>query len=189
MSEKERPYPMPKEPPSESYPTDTTYPPSKEYPTEYPPRSYYYDNLDLPNGKLTGYFKAYTIDYDRDPNRVLERGLPWYITMDWAIIGTAAVALGGTFHLSAYAESIGPGGETEVKLFDDILDVDEVDPARERKYHLEETIPANAIPADGAYKVVVLLTHSNTGKSGKVHFSRLAGFVEIPMLQFFSAEE
>jgi len=191
MSEKERPYPMPKDPmpqyPPSQYQSEPVYPPVTDYPQRY------YDNLDLPKGELKGYFKAYTLDYDRDPNRVLERPRAWYIVAEWAIIGTAAVAFGGTFHVSGFAESIGPNKDpnipSELKIFEDLVNVSDAEPGRERQYKLEVTIPGDVIPQDGAYKVVVLLTHSNTGYSGKEHFSRLAGFVEIPLLQFYTAEE
>jgi len=199
MTEKYQPYPMPKEaPPKEHYPEDMKEPPEMEYQPERPvypptyPTPYPADNLDLPKGGLKGYLRAYAMDPDRDPNRVLERNYEWYIVCEWGISGTVVPAFGGTWHLTGYAESIGPSEdptkESEVKLFKETLDVDVVDPAKRRDYKLVITVPASAIPQDGAFKVVVLLNHSNKGKSGKERFSRLAGIIEIPMLQFYTAD-
>jgi hypothetical protein len=189
----------PPTPPTTYPPTPpTTYPPTDYEPTPYQPEkpSYYpkgyaEDNIDLPKGEIKGYFVAYTRDHDRDPNRVLERKLPWYICCEWAVIGQAVPAFSGTWHLRAVAESIGPDASLPkdgLELFEEHLDVDSVEPSKKREYKLEVKVPPTAIPQDGAYKVVVLLTHTIKGKSGREHVTRLAGFVEIPMLQFYSFE-
>jgi hypothetical protein len=183
--------------PTEYRPIDYTPPEYK--PTNYEPEkpSYYpsgydKDNIDLPNGEIKGYFVAYARDYDRDPNRVLERKLPWYICCEWAISGKAVPAFGGTWHLRVVAEDIGPDKnlpQDGLELLHLHVDVNSVEPGMKREYKVNATIPHNKIPEDGAYKVVVLLTHTNKGPSGKEFRTRLAGFVEIPMLEFYSFDK
>lgn len=147
------------------------------------------ENFDFEEIKfLDGGLTAEIIDEDGDPNKVIEKGTPAKMKVCWWLKTNDPWLLDGTkWVLDVYAESIGPNGEPLVAH--DEVPVTLIAWPEPDKMEWCDQIPLDTgIPEDGAYKMVVLLTHKAQFADGSWRKTRLAGFVEIPMVQFYTHE-
>ena len=123
-------------------------------------------------------FDAVINDNNGNPSSVLDAGQACTIAANWTISSLAALLLGGQFSVAAYVEAIGPGPEQQIGPT-------VVVPLNGgTSYSALITVPANTLPNNlppgqsGAYKVVVLLTHTNFGA-----VSDVAAVVEFPVVR------
>ncbi len=148
------------------------------------PENFDFEGIKFYDGEL----KANVLDQDRDPNKVIEKGQPATMTVDWWLKTTDSWLLDGTkWILQISVESIGPG--PEFILVTKEVPVGLVTYPEPDKMIWHEEIPLDTtVPEDGAYKIVLLLTHKAQFADGVWRKTRLAGFYEIPMVQFYSHE-
>lgn len=140
------------------------------------------DNFDFEAIKFTdGSLTALMVDEDGDPNKVIDKSAASKIEVKWSLTTTDPWVLNGTtFHLAANAELIGSGEVTALATKDVLVATPTLS--------WDEFLPITpAMMEDGAYKIVVLLTHTAPYPTGDKK-TRLAGFVEIPMVQFYTHE-
>jgi hypothetical protein len=147
------------------------------------------DNFDFEDIKfLDGELLAEIIDEDGTPNKVIEKGTPAKVKVDWWLKTNDPWILDGTkWLLEVYAESIGPGGEPLVAKVEVPIGPGPFPEPHKIEWHEQVLIDTN-IPEDGACKMVLLLTHRAQFVDGSWRKTRLAGFVEIPMVQFYTHE-
>lgn len=138
-------------------------------------------NFEYESVKFTGgNLDATILDKDDQPNRVIDREMGATIEVKWDLVTTDPwMMIGTTFHLSATAEAIGsvevvPLGKKDVEVV-----------AGPLKWTEKMELDTTKIP-EGAYKIVVLLTHTAPYPDKPDVLTRLAGFVELPMVQFYS---
>jgi hypothetical protein len=145
------------------------------------------DNFDFEAIKFTdGALTATMYDVDDDPNRVIEKEKRSYVKVEWNLVTSDPWVLNNTtFHIHVVAELIGSGEVTELAT----ADVPVTTPSLSWVKDLDITpaVPPAPPIEDGAYKLVVLLTHTAPYPTGDKK-TRLAGFYEIPMIQFYSHE-
>ena len=123
-------------------------------------------------------------DADLDPNHVLPRNREWKVRVKWQIKGLCAPGLGGDWQIRVNLESMGTGFEGTVKQ--DSLSVNSVPPALTLNYEKTITLPrpdSNPLIIAGTYKLVVIITHTNTG-GGVTKRTRMAGFYEGHLIEF-----
>lgn len=155
-------------------------------------------NFDFPKPFSIDDAGMYTdvLDMDNNPNHVLECGQPWKVVVKWFLKGPAVPYLGGKWHVTLLAESMGKSGPpdfegevmTPVHLmwekgtldlakkeihFELTIDIPPVDPVKHLHY----------LPA-GIYKLVTAVTYEN--EFGKT--LHMAGFAEHPVVQFYQPE-
>lgn len=138
-----------------------------------------FDFLTATVADLTGKLVADTVDNDGIPNKVLQNGIANGIRVHWELTGNliAFDSLNGSWELQAVLEKIGGGGG-EFTLTHPVIPWNHASPA---VYDATIDIPAGVPAQTGAYKVVVLLQHLNFANNP----TRMAGFVEIPMVRFY----
>ena len=135
-----------------------------------------YETVRFTGGNLSAVIK----DKDDQPNRVIDKHDGATIEVTWNLVTTDPwMMIGTSFHLSASAEAIGsvevlPLGTKDILVTKGPLSWTE-----------RMDIDASKIP-EGAYKIVVLLTHTAPYPDSKDVVTRLAGFVELPMVQFYT---
>jgi hypothetical protein len=112
-----------------------------------------------------GTFTAKVQDNNGDPTTVLDSSTDFKIVCDWSIVAAVALVLNGTFELTAYAESIGPGDEKKIASKSEAITgaltygpIDLVVPAGT----LKDQAALDAAGESGTYKLVTVLTHRNT---------------------------
>ncbi len=127
---------------------------------------------------LNGGISGLVLDKDGDPNLVIDVDSPFTIRVNWFLSGLVAPALGGNFHVKAVAESIGPGPDfvlgTAVVPCICGLGVTNF---------TKDLNVAPGLPADGTFKITMLIIHESGGGI-KTH---MAGFFEGPVVQFYKA--
>ncbi len=143
------------------------------------PLNFDFEAIKFMDGSLT----AVMVDEDGDPNRVIENTEKSYIEVKWWLKTSDPWILNNTtFHLSATAELIGSGEVTPLAT----LDVPVTTPVVSWAVQMPITPSTPPIP-DGAYHIVVLLTHTAPYPTGD-KLTRLAGFAELPIVQFYTHE-
>ncbi len=147
-----------------------------------------FDFIDPNPVHLTGTISTTVLDPDQNPNTVFERTSPWQIRVDWSMHGSIVAAIGGEWTLSAFLESMGPGpeGQVGVPQAPHPVPITSVPlagafPNQSRTYSHLIDVPAGVPAADGVYKLVVLVQHSNAGIR-----DRMAGFAEGPYVEFYT---
>jgi hypothetical protein len=121
-------------------------------------------------------------DADGDPNMVLDTDSTFTVTVDWFLSGLIAPALGGQWNLVIYAEKIGPGEDLTL----DKATIPLVPSVAPHLY--SHTSPAlkpkdsSGNPPNGTYQLSAVITHTNSGVR-----THLAGFMEGPIVQFYTA--
>jgi hypothetical protein len=123
-------------------------------------------------------------DADLDPNHVLPRSREWKVQVKWFVKGLCAPGLGGDWHIRVNLESMGGGFEGTVK--NQTVSVNSVAPALTLNYDETIDLPrpdSIAGFAAGTYKLIVIITHTNTG-GGVTKRTRMAGFYESYLLEF-----
>ncbi len=117
-------------------------------------------------------------------NTVLDIKQPWDVTVGWTVEGLGAAWMTLTnWHVKLNVESMGPGDEKKVAEETILGSEYQMIDFTHFKYEKKLTIPAGTIGDEGVYKLVVILTHD--GPLPGVP-DRSAGFLEGPMLQFYS---
>lgn len=119
-------------------------------------------------------------DSGPNPNTVVRRAEAWSVRIDWNISGGIAPAIGGDWRVNLLLESMGGGFEGQVATT--IVPVSAAPPAFVRNYTTTLNIPGGTVPTQGVYKLVVAILHQNGGVP-----TRMAGFEEGPLVQFFDA--
>lgn len=142
------------------------------------------DNFDFESIKFSdGNLGAVIVDQDGDPNRVIENTETSYIEVKWWLKTSDPWILNNTtFHLSATAEAIGSGEVSALAS----MDVPVTTPDLSWSAKMQIT-PSTPLIPDGAYHIVVLLTHTAPYPTGD-KLTRLAGFAELPIVQFYTHE-
>jgi len=119
------------------------------------------------------------LDPDSNPNTVLDTGLPFYIRVEWSIAGGVAPLIAGTWYVSAYADSVGPGPEVQVGA---TMPVPLTGPLN---FSTTITVPPGALPSasgsasSGVYELVTIITHTNVFGVA----TEMTGFAEGPLIQ------
>jgi hypothetical protein len=124
-------------------------------------------------------------DNDGDDSTVLEAALPFDVNLHWEIPATLAPSLGGNFRLRVYAESIGPGPETQIgpTMFPPVV-------GGQTSYDSVVTIPANSLPGEGAtdssgtivsgvYKLIAVLQHLNPGPNDNSGYAESVTLIQL----------
>ena len=121
------------------------------------------------NGAITGVIVNSPFP---DSQLIVDRRDAWTITVNWSISGFLAPALGGSWQVRAFLESMGGGFEGQAGATTIV-------PAAARTAVINVP-PANTVPGmnPGAYKLVVTLTHVNPAPTG------VAGYQEGTIVQF-----
>jgi hypothetical protein len=150
-----------------------------------------FDANDSDPAHLDGSIKSLVVtDADQNPNQVLETGKDWTIELKWEIHGPGATTVGGDWHVAAFVESMGPGPEKQVGPAMTVP-VSDAAVSSSRNYATTIAVPAGTLKTDGSedgvYKLITVITHTNTG-AGSTKKTRMAGFSENPLLQFYSPE-
>lgn len=142
------------------------------------PENFDFEAIKFTDGALT----AVMLDKDSDPNKVIEKDEPSFIRVTWSLKTTDPWVLNNTtFHLKAVAELIGSGEVSDLASKDITVHT----PTLAWQELLQITPNSNI--QDGAYKIVVLLTHTAPYPTPPMERkTRLAGFYEIPMVQFYT---
>lgn len=152
---------------------------------------------------LTGTIGAKVYEVGEAPSRILDINDDWVVEIDWSLTGEAQRFVCGSWGVDVYMESIGKGPEFE--LPDEDLENIPLNPTGDGHYHTAINVPAGFIKthvetwreelkehghlpgdreSDIVYKMVCTVTYKDVGgRPGPI-----AGFVEMPMLQFYSAE-
>lgn len=153
---------------------------------------------------LKGTIEAAVYEVGEAPTRILDIHDDWAVDVNWALTGPLQRFVCGTWGVDVYMESIGKGPEFELpdEKFEDIP----LQPNPTGQYHVHIPVPADFIKThletfneelkehgelkereretDIVYKMVVTVTYRDPmGRPGPI-----AGFVEMPMLQFYEAE-
>jgi len=152
---------------------------------------------------LNGTIGATVYEVGEKPSRIIDINDPWVVEVDWTLTGPLQRFICGTWGVDVYLESIGRGPEFE--LPDEDYEAIPVN-SKDGHYHVEIPVPAGLIrthverwyeevresgrftpperETDIVYKMVVTVTYKDQyGTPGP-----LAGFVELPMMQFYIAE-
>lgn len=136
--------------------------------------------IELPGLSGTGPTVT-VVDPSGAPTNILDADQPFQLVIDWSIDPSTALTLGsGTWSVSVYAESQGPGPEKQVGLtvpvpltggttFSATVNV------------LAGELPAESTtpPRSGVYKLVTIVNHQN----GLGLDTEVAGFEEIPVIR------
>lgn len=152
-----------------------------------------FDRHSLPN--VSGDVLAFALqDPDVDPNTVLEIDKDWKVRVEWHAVGTGAHNLAGAdWHVTLKIESMGGGDEKTLKSVT-VPGTGYVPGSTPTHVHYSTEIPIQArvpgmnlpdrINQDGVYRLIAIVTHDKVG--GFPGPDRVAGFIEGPMLQFYS---
>jgi hypothetical protein len=149
---------------------------------------------------LQGTIGAKVFEVGEAPSRIIDINDPWVVEIDWTLTGPAQRFVSGSWAVDVYMESIGPGPEFELPTED--LENIPLDPTGDGHYHARFDVPAGFIKTrlenwrkellergqqpdklktDTVYKMVCTVTYKDVGgRPGPI-----AGFVEMPMLQFY----
>lgn len=107
------------------------------------------------------------------PTHIISTDSDWHIEVEWEVSGIEVPMVGGTWHLKAHLERIGPGADMTKSVPAIALD-------QGTNYSEDIAFTAGEVPA-GEYDCVVVLTYKDlTAGPGP-----LAGNVKLPMLQFY----
>jgi hypothetical protein len=102
------------------------------------------------------------------PQDILVATIPFDVKVAWQVPSPHNLALGGSFQLRAFVESLGPGQEMQLGA----TQIAPVVPGQVN-YNYSFTIPGgtllgegqlyNGVPVSGVYKIVCVLQHLNPG--------------------------
>jgi len=125
---------------------------------------------------FTGVINPVTINSPfPDSQLIVDMNQPWAINVSWNTSGFLASAIGGTWQVKAYLESIGQGFEGQVGA---TVPVAAVGPLAKNAVINVPAPSTNPQMIEGAYKLVVTLTHLNPNPTG------IAGYEESTIVQF-----
>jgi hypothetical protein len=113
------------------------------------------------------------------PSTIIQTEHAWEVRVNWEVTGLVAPFLGGEWLVSAFAESIGPGGEQQVGATAVVPLASAPPLPTPRQYAATINVAAGTL-TPGAYKLVTLITYQNGGFP-----LEMAGFVEGPVVQIY----
>ena len=135
------------------------------------------------NGLLNGSIGASITEVGGvNPIGILEADKPFQVNVNWTLSGPLTPFVAGTWHVSVFLESIGPGAELQVPLPSIAIPLTPgVGPVN---YSHVVNVPANTVtvgPDGRPYKLVTTVTYRTVlNKPGP-----MAAFVEAPVVQFY----
>lgn len=152
--------------------------------------------------RLKGSIGAKVWEEGEEPSRIIDINDTWYCQVDWSLEGPMRRFICGTWEVDVYMESIGEGPEFELPDVEDIQLTSQPDGNYSALIKVEpgfiKTVWEGwlkewqethhfAFPeqeTDIVYKMVCTVTYRDPyGQPGPI-----AGFVEMPMFQFYMAE-
>jgi hypothetical protein len=131
----------------------------------------------------------FNVDPDA-PQTIIQTGKHWSVHINWKTFGPANAMVGGSWHLHAYLESVGPGPDLDLIDSPPPTPTDHVIPltpssSAEVAYSAHLDVPAGTVTAPLAgriFKLVVTLTYFDLlGGPGP-----MAAYVEGPIVQFYN---
>lgn len=138
--------------------------------------------VELPANVLSGTVGAELHEIGEPSTRILDINDDAEIDVNWSLTGWMQRMVCGSWEVDAYFESIGEGKEFELEGPQAMP----VDPTGNGQYKTSIKLPAGTIQTapdetDILYKVTVSVTYKDPGgRPGPI-----AGFVELPMVQFY----
>jgi len=135
----------------------------------------------VPVGALTGTIGAEAHEPGEPPTRIFDINDLVEVDCQWTLTGSLSRMICGTWTCDLYMESMGKGEEFEIEGCEMPLD-----PGGSGSYSCKIKIPPGRVhPApdetDIPYKMVVSVTYKDPrGRPGPI-----AGFVELPLTQFY----
>lgn len=143
--------------------------------------------IDFPDFDLKAYLSAYLYEADEVPtNRIIRIDEDWGIKVHWWLKGRWANCLCGYWCPEVHFESIGRGLEFRLPVNKDKLI--ELDPCGDGHYYYDVKVPAKLVKPEycsSIYKIVVSLTYRTPCKKP----GPIAGFCELPLVQFYESEK
>jgi hypothetical protein len=119
------------------------------------------------------------------PVYVIRTNQHWYVDIKWELRGAIVPMICGEWCIHLFLESIGPGPELKLHDYNGPYHL-HLDPCGNGKYHYHLDVDEHTVKAEHCgipYKLVVAITYLNAcHKPGPI-----AGFVELPMVQFYDA--
>ena len=112
------------------------------------------------------------------PNTIIPRDQGCTVRINWHMNGLLALGLGGSWTVSAFLESIGPGIDRQFSVNVSLSAGTIVAPNR-KDFQADVPVPAGVNA--GIYKLVVAVTYTEPGGTA----GPLAAYQEGAMLQFF----
>jgi hypothetical protein len=119
------------------------------------------------------------------PTYIIRTNQDWYVDIHWELTGSIVPMICGEWCVHLVMESIGPGAELKLQDYDYPYYIP-LDPCGDGKYHLQLDVKKDTIKPEHCstpYKPVLVITYLTYCKKP----GPIAGFVELPMLQFFDA--
>jgi len=144
----------------------------------------YIEISGAPHSGLKGTIEADIYEYGGvDPTTIIGINQTWSVKLNWKIEGPLARLICGTWCLHVHLESIGRG--RELSLPDPGQEVlIPLDPCGSGEYAYEFVVPpgkVKALDCSVPYKLVATVTYrTQCGYAGP-----MAGFVELPIVQFY----
>jgi hypothetical protein len=138
------------------------------------------------NLALKGDISAYTTQADSvDPITILEADKDFKVHVNWYLEGDLTPFVCGTWCISVFMESIGPG--PELKLPAEPVEIELYPTTGRNEYNAWVLIPADTIKPEHCgvpYKLVTTVTY----RTPKYRPGPMAGFVEGPVVQFYVSD-
>lgn len=139
--------------------------------------------IDFPDFDLRAYLRGYVYEADERPtNRIINIDEDWGVKLHWWLRGKWARTLCGYWCVGAHFESIGRGLEFRLPQSRETLI--ELDPCGDGRYEYDFRVPARFVKPEycsSIYKIVLSLTYRTPCKKP----GPIAGFVELPLVQFY----
>jgi hypothetical protein len=150
--------------------------------------------FETPFSPIPGLFDATITSFQHElggvaPNTIIRTDQAWHIHLSWQTTGIATSMIGGSWHVHAYLESVGPGND--VNLVDPGDHVIPLTPGVSPvNYNIVLDVgpnvvglpPGTGMNDTGLYKLVVALTYIDLANAP----GPMAAFEEGPMLQFYN---
>jgi len=179
-------YQPPYVPPTYQPPYVPTPYPNPPYPTPYKPYQGYVEGyIETPTPEyLAGSIGADIVEFGGvKPTTIIRTDTDWAIRIKWSLTGTLAPLICGEWCVHAFLESMGPGPELRLPSEREEIRIP-LDPCGDGKCTYDFRIPRGTVKAEHCgipYKLVVSLTYyDQCNRPGP-----MAGFVELPMVQFY----
>jgi len=137
---------------------------------------------------LTGSMNAQVYEGNELSNGIIRTDVDWSVRVHWELKGALVPCICGFWCLHVYLESIGPGPELKLPHPHEIHIP--LDPCGDGKYWYDFKVPAGTVSADHCstpYKVVVALTYKTPAPCKDP--GPMAGFCELPILQFYESKK
>lgn len=119
------------------------------------------------------------------PTTVIRSNEDWYVDINWSLYGVVVPMICGKWCVHLYMESIGPAPELKLTDANGPTYIP-LNPCGDGKYSHRLDVKKGTIKPEHCstpYKLVVAVTYRNScDKPGPI-----AGFVELPVVQFFDA--